>query len=83
MGLTVIYRETAAAGLRHLRDEDKATFDRARGAIRALAADPYPEDTVPWGGSGIYRLHYGRVRVLYEVNVDRQAVYILNVSIVP
>jgi mRNA interferase RelE/StbE len=83
VGLTVIYRETAAAGLRHLRDEDKAMFDRARGAIRALATDPHPEGTVAWGGSGIYRLHDGRVRVLYEVNEERRAVYILNVSIVP
>jgi hypothetical protein len=37
VGLTVIYRETAASGLSRLREEDKAVFARARSAIRALA----------------------------------------------
>ncbi len=83
MGLTVIYRETAASGLRRLRTQDEAVFARTRRAIRALAADPYPDSAVPWGASGLYRLHYGAIRVLYEVDENKQAVYILNVSLVP
>jgi mRNA-degrading endonuclease RelE of RelBE toxin-antitoxin system len=83
VGLTVIYRETAASGLSRLREEDKAVFARARSAIRALAADPYPESAVPWGGSGFYRLHDGTIRVTYEVDETKQAVYILHVSVVP
>jgi mRNA-degrading endonuclease RelE of RelBE toxin-antitoxin system len=80
MGLTVIYREAATAGLSSLRDEDHAVFARARRAIRALAADPRPAAAVPWGESGFYRLHEGPVRVMYEVDEAAQAVYILHVS---
>jgi mRNA-degrading endonuclease RelE of RelBE toxin-antitoxin system len=83
VGLTVIYRETAAPGLSRLRDEDKAVFARARSAIRALAADPYPDSAVPWGGSGFYRLHDGAIRITYEVDEAKRAVYILHLSVVP
>lgn len=81
MGLTVIYRETAASGLRRLRDQNEAAFTSVRRAIRALAADPYPDGAIPWGASGLYRLHDGAIRVLYEVDEGKQAVYILNVSL--
>jgi mRNA-degrading endonuclease RelE of RelBE toxin-antitoxin system len=78
VGLTVVYRETAAPALRRLRDSDRAAF--VRGVISALADDPYPDSAVPWGHSGYYRLHAGNLRVLYEVDEKAQAVYILSVG---
>lgn len=34
----------------------------------------------PGGGTGIFRLHAGGVRVLYEVDHDTSTVYIINVG---
>lgn len=82
MGLTVIYRDTAAPALRRLFRTDKAAFGRIRQAATALADDPYPEGAVPWGGSGYWRLHAGDVRVVYQVDEEIGAVYIVNVGIV-
>jgi mRNA-degrading endonuclease RelE of RelBE toxin-antitoxin system len=79
-GLTLVLRERVRTGLGALRDADKETFRRAIGAISALAADPRPAAAVPWGTSGLYRLHEGNLRVLYQVDEDKQAVYILDVS---
>jgi mRNA-degrading endonuclease RelE of RelBE toxin-antitoxin system len=80
VGLTVVYKETAAPALRRPRDSDRAAFGRVRGVISALADDPYPDSAVPWGHSGYYRLHAGDLRVLYEVDQKAQAVYILSVG---
>ncbi len=80
MGLTVVYRETAAPALRRLRDSDRAAFGRIRAVISALADNPYPDSAVPWGRSGYYRLHAGDLRILYEVDEKAQAVYILSVG---
>jgi mRNA-degrading endonuclease RelE of RelBE toxin-antitoxin system len=82
VGLTVVYLETAPAGLRRLRRENKAAFAIASSAIAALAADPYPGDAVAWGDSGIRRLHAGNVRILDEVDKDAEAVYIINVGLI-
>lgn len=80
MSLTVIYREGAQAGLRRLRAADKAAFGSARAVCRALADEPYPGGAVPWGQSGYYRLHAGDLRILYEVNEEKSAVYIVRVD---
>jgi mRNA-degrading endonuclease RelE of RelBE toxin-antitoxin system len=82
VSLTVIYRETAVPALTRLLDTDAETFGRVRRAIRALAGDPYPDGAVPWGGSGIWRLREGAIRVLYEVDEQAGAVYILSVGLV-
>jgi mRNA-degrading endonuclease RelE of RelBE toxin-antitoxin system len=72
-----------ARGLRRLHRENEAAFAVAGSAIRALAGDPYPDGAVPWGDSGIWRLHAGDIRILYEVDEEKQAVYIINVGLVP
>ncbi len=82
MSLTVVLRVTATADLARLRGADKDAFRRARRAVASLAADPRPDGAVPWGNSGIWRLHAGDVRVVYEVDEDAEAVYILSVGIV-
>jgi len=82
VGLTIVYLETAPGGLRRLYRENETAFAVASSAIRALAGHPYPDGAVPWGDSGIWRLHAGNVRILYEVDEEKSAVYIINVGLV-
>lgn len=82
MRLTVIYQDAARPALARIRATDKEAFRRAASAILALADDPYPAGAVPWGGSGILRLHEGDIRITYEVDEDAGAVYILSVALI-
>jgi mRNA-degrading endonuclease RelE of RelBE toxin-antitoxin system len=82
MSLTVVFRETALRGLARIRSEDKDLFTRTRQAIAQLAGQPYPATAVAWGATGIYRLHAGNIRVLYEVDEDAETIYIINVAVI-
>ena len=82
MSLTVVFRETALRNLARIRSEDTDLFIRTRRAVALLADQPYPEGTVPWGATGIYRLHTGDIRVLYEVDGEAATVYIINIGII-
>ena len=82
MSLTVVFRETALRALARIRSEDKDAFTRTRHAIAALADQSYPDGAVAWGGTGIFRLHAGDVRVLYEVDDETSTVYIINVGLI-
>jgi mRNA-degrading endonuclease RelE of RelBE toxin-antitoxin system len=79
---TVVFRETALRTLARIRSEDKDAFTRTRHAIAALADQPYPDRAVAWGGPGIFRLHAGDIRVLYEVDDETATVYVINVGLV-
>jgi mRNA-degrading endonuclease RelE of RelBE toxin-antitoxin system len=81
VSLTVVFRETALRNLARIRGEDKDLFTRARRAIGALADQPYPPGTVAWGAAGVYRLHPGDIRILYEVDEQAATVYIINIGI--
>jgi mRNA interferase RelE/StbE len=82
VSLTVAYLPAATRALRRFREEDEALFRRMRAAIRALAQEPHPAGAVPWGNSGIWRLHAGGIRITYEVDEEASAVYILSVALV-
>ncbi len=82
MSLTVVFRETALRNLARLRSEDKDLFTRTRQAIALLADQPYPPGAVAWGATGVYRLHSGDSRILYEVDDEAQTVYIINIGVV-
>ncbi len=82
MSRTVVFREAALRSLARIRSEDKDLFARIRRAIAALADHPYPDGAVAWGATGIYRLHAGEVRVLYEVDDDVSTVYIINIGLI-
>jgi mRNA-degrading endonuclease RelE of RelBE toxin-antitoxin system len=82
VSLTVVFREMALRNLARLRSEDKDVFARARHAITSLADDPYPDGAVAWGATGVYRLHAGEVRVLYEVDDEAATVYVINVGVI-
>jgi mRNA-degrading endonuclease RelE of RelBE toxin-antitoxin system len=80
VSLTVVFRETALRSLAHIRREDKEAFTQIRGAIADLADQPVPDGATAWGGTGIFRLHAGTARILYEIDEDASAVYIINVA---
>jgi mRNA interferase RelE/StbE len=79
---TVVFRETALRALARIRREDKDVFVQTRHIIAALADQPYPDGAIPWGTTGIYRLHAGAIRVLYEVDDAESTVYVINVGFV-
>ena len=72
MSLTVVFRQTALRNLARIRSEDKDLFGRTRRAIALLADQPSPKNAVAWGATGVYRLHLGGIRVLYEVDMRQQ-----------
>jgi len=82
VSLTVVFRETALRNLARIRSEDKDLFIRTRRAVALLADRPYPDGAVAWGATGIYRLHAGDIRVLYEVDEASATVYVINIAVV-
>ena len=83
MSLTVVFRQTALRNLARIRSEDKDLFGRTRQAIALLADQPCPENAVAWGATGVYRLHLGGIRILYEVDDEAATVYIINIGVIP
>jgi mRNA-degrading endonuclease RelE of RelBE toxin-antitoxin system len=80
--MSVVFRETALRNLARIRSEDKDLFTRTRRVVALLADQPYPEGAVPWGATGVYRLHAGTIRILYEVDDEAATVYIINIGII-
>ena len=83
MSLTVIVQETALRALARIRAEDKDAFAPIRRALTALAEQPHPDQAVAWGGSGIYRLRWPGIRIMYEVDEDAAIIYVINVAVTP
>jgi len=56
--------------------------DRIRAAIRALADDPMPADSIAMKGkgTGLYRLRVGTYRVVYRVQEERIRVLVIRVG---
>ena len=79
----VVFRETALRNLARMRSDDKDLFVRTRRAVALLADQPYPTGAVAWGATGIYRLHAGDIRILYEVDDEAATVYIINIGSSP
>jgi mRNA-degrading endonuclease RelE of RelBE toxin-antitoxin system len=75
------FRETAVRSLARIRSEDTEVFAPVRRAIAALADEPQPDGAVAWGTSGMYRLHAGEARILYEVDDEASTVYIINIGV--
>jgi mRNA-degrading endonuclease RelE of RelBE toxin-antitoxin system len=81
VSLNVVFRQTALRTLARIRREDREFFARTRRAIASLPGDPRPDDAVPWGTTGIYRLRADKVRILYEVDEDASSIYIINIGL--
>jgi mRNA-degrading endonuclease RelE of RelBE toxin-antitoxin system len=83
MSLTVVFRQAALRNLARIRSEDQDLFGRTRRAIALLADQPDPKNAVAWGVTGVYRLHLGGIRVLYELDDEVGTVYIINIGSSP
>ena len=81
MSLTVVVQETALRALARIRAEAKEAFASIRRALAALAEQPRPDEAVPWGANGIYRLRLPGIRILYEADDDAAIVYVINVAV--
>jgi mRNA-degrading endonuclease RelE of RelBE toxin-antitoxin system len=82
VSLTVVFRETALRNLARIRSEDKELFVRTRRAVALLADQPYLKHAVAWRATGVYRLHAGDIRVLYEVDDAAATVHIINIGVI-
>jgi mRNA-degrading endonuclease RelE of RelBE toxin-antitoxin system len=82
VSLAVVFRETALRNLARIRSADKDLFARTRRAVALLADEPYQEGAVAWGATGVYRLHAGDIRILYEVDDEAATVYIINIGVI-
>ena len=80
MILIVVVQDPALRALARIRAEDKEAFAAIRQTLAALADQPHPDQAVPWGGSGIYRLHLPGIRILYQVDEGAATVYVINVA---
>ncbi len=80
MSLAVVFRETALRGLARVRSDDNEASAQIRRTIAALADRPHPDGAVAWGGTGIFRLHVGSARILYEVDDEASVVFIINIG---
>jgi mRNA-degrading endonuclease RelE of RelBE toxin-antitoxin system len=81
MSLAVVVPETALRALARIRAEDKEAFASIRRALAVLADQPHPDQAVAWAGSGIYRLRWPGIRILYEVDEDAATIYVINVAV--
>jgi mRNA interferase RelE/StbE len=62
----VVVEESVSLSLGKYMD-DPAALAEVMEAIDALADDPRPASSVPWG-QAMSRLHFGPYRVLYEIH---------------
>ena len=65
-----------------MRGEDEDLFARTSRTVALLADEPYPAGAVAGGATGIYRLHAGDIRILYEVDAETATVYIINIGVI-
>ena len=67
---------------RDLLDLRDAILDRVRAAVRTLADDPTPPDSIEMRGkgTGFRRLRVGSYRVIYRVQSERVTVLVIRVG---
>jgi hypothetical protein len=49
-------------------------------ALRSLAREPCPPGAIPWGTTGVHRLHRGGLRIPNEVDEEAATIYIINIA---
>lgn len=80
MSYTIGWLESASNGLRRLRTTDPDDVRALTTSVGSLATDPRPDTAHELGTSGLCRMRVGDLRAVYEVDDDRQAIYILTVG---
>jgi mRNA-degrading endonuclease RelE of RelBE toxin-antitoxin system len=80
MTFTVVWRPEPVAALRSLRREDPAAAKALLAVVGALAKDPRPLSSKPLGSGRFRRLKLEDLRVLYEIDDDSVAVFVVKVG---
>jgi len=80
---TVIWLPDAMTAYRRLRARDHSGAHDIAEAVRALAKEPRPTSSAPLGDSPFRRLRLSSYRVLYEVDEQSEAVYVISVGRTP
>ena len=75
----IVWTLSAAKTLRGFREQDPSGAGELRAAIEALAEDPRPDDSFPYGPS-YRRLRVGRYRVMYRIEDKEISVIVLNLA---
>jgi mRNA-degrading endonuclease RelE of RelBE toxin-antitoxin system len=83
MTYTLIWRNEARQALSRLRSADPASAKLVIAAVRALATEPYPDNSSQLGDSRFRRLRLGDLRVTYEVDEDQRTVQVYLVGQLP
>lgn len=83
MSTEVTFQPAARRALTQLRKSDREGVDQILDAINLLRSNPRPPGSHPYG-SGYFRIHIGRYRVLYQIREGSPVVIsIENVGKVP
>ncbi|WP_049576780.1 type II toxin-antitoxin system RelE family toxin [Streptomyces sp. SBT349] len=83
MSHEIVWEEGAldtAAGFLKTDPDDLA---RLLDAVDALAEEPRPEGSFPYGSENLRRMRVGRLRVLYEISEGTVTIVVLHVGRVP
>ena len=79
MTYTIIWSVSAARTFRDFREQDPTGAGDIRTAIEALADDPRPDDSFPYGPA-YRRLRVGRYRIMYRIKEKEISVIVLNLA---
>jgi mRNA interferase RelE/StbE len=74
--------EILPAARRELLALRSAIQDRMRSAIKDLADDPVPADSIAMRGkgTGLYRLRVGSYRIVYRLEAERVCVLVIRIG---
>lgn len=70
MNLQIIYEEKAINQAAGFLADDPVGLGEVLDAVDALADDPRPAASFPYGSPDLRRLRIGRYRVMYEIKGD-------------
>ena len=74
MSFEILFEERAISRAAEFLADDRDGVQQLIDAVDALADEPRPPDSSPFGSPDVHRLRVGRYRVVYEIRADTIAV---------
>lgn len=74
MSFEIVFEERAISRAAEFLADDRDGVQQLMDAVDALADEPRPPDSWPFGSADVRRLRVGRYRVVYEIRADTIAV---------